>query len=481
MPDDAVNPPDLTDDAPQGIAAIREIFSRENRFVARIAILAAIGGFLFGYDTGIISVANVYAAKSLHFGTLGESWTVGALLLGAISGAALAGWTADAFSRKWTKFVGGCIYAVAALGSAFAPTLITLCVARYVLGFAVGTASFVAPMYISEQSPRRLRGGMTTFNQIMITLGILIAYIAGFALKTFTTNWRWMLGFGAVPGIALAIGMVVVPHTPRWLLQRDKRDEAKRVLERTRGTSHVDKELGDIEGVAKSQHAVRLRQLIGPRIRPLLVVGVGLAVFQQVLGINTVIYYGTTILKYMGYRTGASVGTTVYLGIINWVFAIIAALLLDKFGRRPLLLIGTAGQVIALFVLGLYFELGSKFVAMNPGMGVAAVMFYLAAFEISLGPIFWLLISEIFPLRIRSKAMAVATMANWTFNFLISYFFLSMTKGIGEDGTFWMYAFFGVGALVFFFFKVPETKQRSLEQIEQDIRGDEPDTDKAAA
>ncbi len=464
-----------------GLSAIRALFAKENRFVGRIAIIAAIGGFLFGYDTGIISVANVYAAKSLHFGTLGESWTVGALLLGAISGAALAGWTADAFSRKWTKFVGGCIYAVAALGSAFAPTLITLCTARYVLGFAVGTASFVAPMYISEQAPKSLRGGLTTFNQVMITLGILVAYIAGFALKGFTTNWRWMLGFGAVPGIALAIGMVVVPHTPRWLVQKGREDQARGVLRRTHSPETVDNELDEIKDVAQSQHAARLRRLWSPRIRPLLIVGIALAVFQQILGINTVIYFGTTIVGFMGYKVGASVGVTVYLGIINWAFAVIAVVLMDKVGRRPLLLVGTAGQVLGLLSLGFFFMQGSAFQHANPGWGVASVMFYLAAFEISLGPVFWLMISEIFPLRIRGKAMAVATMFNWTFNFFISYFFLEMTKGIGRDGTFWMYAVFGVGALAFFFVRVPETKNRSLEEIEAEIRGEDSGEERAAA
>jgi sugar porter (SP) family MFS transporter len=464
-----------------GASAIRALFAKENRFVGRIAALAAIGGFLFGYDTGIISVANVYAAKSLHFGTLGESWTVGALLLGAIGGAALAGWTADAFSRKWTKFAGGCIYALAALGSAFAPTLITLCTARFVLGFAVGTASFVAPMYISEQAPKALRGGLTTFNQVMITLGILVAYIAGFALKGFTTNWRWMLGFGAAPGVALAIGMVLVPHTPRWLVQRGKEDRAKEVLQRTRSEREIEDELDEIKDIAQSQHAAKLRKLWSPRIRPLLIVGIALAVFQQILGINTVIYFGTTIVGFMGYKVGASVGVTVYLGIINWVFAVIAVLLMDKVGRRPLLLVGTAGQVLGLLSLGFFFLQSSAFQHANPGWGVGSVMFYLAAFEISLGPVFWLMISEIFPLRIRGKAMAVATMFNWTFNFFVSYFFLDMTHGIGRDGTFWMYAFFGMCAFAFFFFRVPETKNRSLEQIESEIRDQGSGRDRKAA
>jgi hypothetical protein len=243
-------------------------------------------------------------------------------------------------------------------------------------------------MYIAEQSPKQVRGGMTTFNQVMITLGILVAYIAGFALKGFAANWRWMLGFGAVPGVALAVGMVFLPHTPRWLLEQDRRDDAKEVLRRSREEAAVGAELDDIEAVVEAQKEMRLRDLLSPRVRPLIVVGCALAVFQQLLGISTVIYFGTTILTYMGYPVGASVGSTVYLGVVNWAFACIAVALLDRSGRRPLLIAGTIGQILGLTAPGFYFHQSPSLVASNPGTGVASVMFYLAAFEISLGPVF---------------------------------------------------------------------------------------------
>lgn len=446
---------------------------RSNRFIAGIAVLAALGGFLFGYDTGVVSGALPYISKSLHIGSFGQSWVVGSLLLGAIAGAAISSKLADALSRKWTKCIAGCVYTAAALGSAFCPSVETLCGARFVLGLAVGTASFVAPMYISEHSPRSVRGGMTTFNQFMITLGILIAYIADYALKDFSNNWRWMLAFGAVPGVALAVAMVFVPHSPRWLVEHGRREEAGNVLAHSRKRDEIDPELDDIQEVAESQGKTGWAQLLSPRIRPLLIVGIALAVFQQIIGINTVIYFGATILHFEGYSTNVSIGEAVYLGLINWVAAGITLVLVDYLGRRVMLLVGTAGCCLSLIALGFFFYEPTSFEQSHAGiMGLAPIMAYLFFFEIGLGPMFWLLISEIFPLRIKPKAMAMATMFNWAFNFLISYFFLDMTKGIGRDWVFWMYAGFAACAVAFFFFKVPETKGRSLEEIERDIRGE---------
>ncbi len=451
---------------------LTEMFSADSRFITLIAVLAALGGFLFGYDTGVVGGAELYIEKSLGIGSFGASWVVGSLLLGAIVGAFASGKLADLLSRKWTKFVAGVIYTAAAIGSAFAPTVETLCAARFVLGIAVGTASFVAPMYISEHSPARMRGGMTAFNQFMITFGILVAYVADFALSGFAHNWRWMFGFGAVPGICLAVAMAFVPHTPRWLVQRGREDEARAVLARSRADDEIDEEIEGIQEAAASQHAFRFRQLAGPRLRMLVLVGAGTAMFQQILGINTVIYFGATILKFAGYTTSTSVYEAVYLGIINMAGAAAAMLLLDKMGRRPLMITGTSGCVLTLIGLGWFFHMGTAFQHGNASIALALIMAYLMFFEISLGPIFWVMIAEIYPLRSRAKAMAAATMVNWTFNFLVSYFFLQMTKDITRAGTFWLYAGFGLAAVAFFFWKLPETMDRSLEDIERQVRGD---------
>lgn len=444
-----------------------------NRFVALIAFLAALGGFLFGYDTGVISGALPYIARSLHADSFEQSWVVGSLLLGAVAGAVLSGWLADVISRRWTSALAGCIYILAALGSAFCPNVILLCIVRGVLGLAVGTASFVAPMYIAEHAPRRIRGAMTTFNQFMITLGILIAYVADFVLKGVSDNWRWMLGLGAMPGVALAVAMTLLPYSPRWLVQQGRRDDARDVLARSRARDDVDPELDDIQEVVEQQNATGWRQLLSPRIRPLLLVGVALAIFQQIIGVNTVIYFGATILKDAGYSTTNSVSEIVFVGLSNWIGAGVALLLVDRVGRRPMLLTGTTGCVAMLAVLGIFFHQSPSFQhAHSTLMGLVPLMVYLFFFEISLGPIFWLMISEIFPLHIRPKAMGAATLFNWLFNFIISYWFLDLTGAITTSGTFWLYAGFGVLALIFFVFKVPETKSRSLEEIERDIRGE---------
>ncbi len=449
-----------------------EIFNGDNRFVTGIALLAALGGMLFGFDTGVISGALPYLAKEFNLGSLGQSWVVGSLLLGAVVGAFISGKLADSLSRKWTKFVSGCIFTVGGLWSALSPDAASLIASRVLLGLAVGTSSFVAPMYIAEHSPPKLRGGMTALNQFAgITFGILLAYVADFALVGLSDNWRWMLGLEAVPGLALAVAMVFVPHTPRWLVQQSRTDEAAHVLERTRPGVDPRREVREIEHVAQAQRTFGLGQLLGPKMRLLLLVGVGLAVFQQVLGINTVIYFGTTILHFTGLDLSTSVGETVFIGAVNFVFAGIAVLLIDKVGRKPLLVLSAVGCTIALVVLGFYFYQGSSFEHANAGIALGALLGYLAFFELGLGPVFWVMIAEIYPLRSRPKAMAVATMFNWGFNFLVSYYFLQMTDLLGKAGTFWLYAGLGVCAAVFFVVFVPETRERSLEQIERDVTG----------
>lgn len=459
-----------------------EIFSGENRFVLGIALLAALGGMLFGFDTGIISGALPYIAKDFHLSSVGQSWVVGSLLLGAVVGAFISGKLADLISRKWTKFVAGCIFTGAALWSALSPDITSLIASRVVLGFAVGTSSFVAPMYIAEHSPKKLRGGMTALNQFAgITFGILLAYITAAALVGFTNNWRWMLGFEALPGIALVIAMAFVPHTPRWLVQQDRTDEAAAVLERTRPGVDPQDEVHEIEEVARSQGSFGIRKLFGSRMRMLLVVGVGMAIFQQVLGINTVIYFGTTILHYTGLNLSTSVAETVFIGVVNFVFAGVAVLLIDKVGRKPLLVLSAVGCTLCLIVLGIYFFQGTGFQHANADIALGALLGYLAFFEIGLGPVFWVMIAEIYPLRSRPKAMAVATMFNWGFNFLVSFYFLQMVGAIGKAGTFWLYAGFGVCATVFFLWLVPETRGRSLEEIEQQVAGHAMEEDTAEA
>ena len=436
-------------------------------FLFVVALIAALGGFLFGYDTGVISGALLFIKGDLHASQFEQQAIVGALLLGAVLGAICSGYLADAVSRRWTKVISGAIYALAALGCAFSQTADQLIAARFILGISVGTASFVSPMYLAELSPKRIRGGLVSFNQLMIVGGILAAYIVNFALKGIgDDNWRWMLGLGAVPGAALAIGMAFMPYSPRWLVERGRDDEAKAALARTHRDEEVDEELKEIKEIAQREGSIR--DLFGSAVRPMLIVGLGLAIFQQIVGINTIIYYAPTILSFSGTSTAGAIGQTVFIGITNVIFTVIAILLLDRLGRRVFLLIGTIGLTVALVVLGAFFY-SATLQADASWLSLVALVVYIASFAMGLGPVFWLMISEIFPLELRGPAMALCTVANWSFNFIVSYTFLTLVGDLGKAGTFWLYAVVGVIAVIFFARLVPETKGRSLEEIQDDL------------
>ena len=436
-------------------------------------MIAAIGGLLFGYDTGVISGALLFIRDDLHAGDLAQQAIVSSLLLGAIVGAVASGYLADAISRKWTKVISGVIYVAGALGCALSVSVPMLVGFRFLLGLSVGTASFVAPMYISEVAPPRLRGGLVSFNQLAVTTGILLAYLVNRAFTGVPGDWRWMLGVAVIPGAALAIGMLTVPHTPRWLVQHGRRDEARDVLARLRSgddDADVDAELADIEQASRAERGTRLRDLLGPRIRPLLLVGIGLAAFQQFVGVNTVIYYAPTILADTGLTNSASIAQTVFVGITNVVFTVIAVLLLDRVGRRSLLLTGTVGMVVALAALGVYFT-STTLQDRAPYLALVALLLFIASFAVGLGPVFWLMISEIFPVGLRSAAMSVSTVVNWAANFLVAATFLTLSGAITRQGTFYLYAAIAVLAFLFFLTKVPETRGRSLEQIQHDLAG----------
>jgi len=456
-------------DATAGTSVYREAL--RNKRLLGVAIIAAIGGFLFGYDTGVIGGAMLFMQKDLGLKTHGQQQlTVAILLLGAIAGAFIAGWAADRFSRRRTKIVSGCVYVIGGIACALAQSYWQILAARFWLGLAVGCASFVAPMYIAELVPPRIRGGVVSFNQLMITSGILCAYIVDWGFAPFANNWRWMFALAVVPGTALAIGMYFMPFSPRWLIDKGREDDARAVLERYRfEEDDIDGEIQEIKDVAEQEFS--LRELLGKGVRRMLVVGVALAVFQQIVGINTVIYYAPTILKFAGQQNTGALTQSVYIGCTNVFFTIVAILLLDKLGRRFFLIAGTTTLTAALVGLGIFFQSSS----LQHGAGwfsLVCLLVYIMGFAVGLGPVFWLMISEIFPLQMRGPAMAVCTMFNWGFNFLISYTFLSLTGAITKQGTFWLYAGFGVCAVVFFLTVVPETKDRSLEQIQADLGAD---------
>jgi len=450
---------------------VRGVRESGNALLVRISVIAAIGGLLFGYDTGVISGALLYIRKDLHAGDFEQQAIVAVLLLGAMVGAVASGYLSDRVSRKWTKVISGTIYFVAAIGCALSVSAGMLIGFRFLLGLSVGTASFVSPLYISEVSPPRIRGGLTSFNQMAVVTGILLAYVVNYLFRDFTDEWRWMLGVAALPGAALAVGMLTVPHTPRWLAQHGQDDRARRVLERLREgdeDADVDQEMEDIAESNRAESGTSLRAVFGPRIRGVLIVGIALAVAQQFVGVNTVIYYAPTILTDTGLTTSSALAGTLVVGVTNVVFTVVAVLLLDRIGRRPLLITGTVVLLAALVVLGVYFSSGT--LQSDYGwVALAGLVLFMAGFAIGLGPVFWLLISEIFPIGVRSKAMAVATVCNWGANFVVAQTFLTLSGAISRQGVFFLYAGLAVLALAFFVIRVPETRGKSLEEVQQEL------------
>jgi sugar porter (SP) family MFS transporter len=450
---------------------VSEVKETGNGLLIRISVIAAIGGLLFGYDTGVISGALLYIKKDLHAGTFEQQAIVAVLLLGAMVGAFASGYLADRISRKWTKVLSGTIYVVGALGCAFSVNAEMLIGFRFLLGLSVGTASFVSPLYISEVSPPRVRGGLVSFNQLAIVSGILLAYLANYAFKDFHEEWRWMLGAAAIPGAVLAVGMLTVPRTPRWLMLNGMEDKARSVLERLRegdDNADVDAEMDDIRQANEQEKGASVRDLTQPKFRPLLMVGIGLALAQQLVGVNTVIYYAPTILSDTGMGNSAALASTIIVGVTNLVFTIVAVLLLDRVGRRKLLITGTVGAGLSLALLGAYFT-SSTLQDSYGWLALTGLVLFIASFAIGLGPVFWLMISEIFPVGVRGPAMATCTIANWGANFLVAQTFLSLTHLITRQGVFFLYTAFAVASVAFFAARVPETRGRSLEDIQEEL------------
>jgi MFS transporter, SP family, galactose:H+ symporter len=434
------------------------------RFVTLISWVSALSGLLFGYDTGVISGAILFVQKDFSLTTEQEEVVVAAVLLGAVLGALVGGRLADRLGRRNVLLQVAALFILGAIGTALAPSAIWLAVGRVVVGIAIGVASFTAPLYISEVSPAEVRGKLVSLNQLMITIGIVVSYVADYALADIQA-WRWMFGLAAIPAIILGLGLLFVPESPRWLLSRSLQTRAHAVLRRIRETNDINAELAAIE-TSLNQQEGSWWELASPSLRPALIVGVGLAVFQQFTGINTVIYYAPTIFQFAGFRSAASaILATAGVGVINVLLTVVALRLLDRAGRRPLLLYGLVGMILSLGMLGFAFQSPSLSNAVA-WIAVVSLGVYVACFAIGLGPVFWLMISEIYPLKIRGRAMGAAAVANWGANLLVALTFLSLLHSLGRSWTFWLYGLVGIIAWIFVYRLVPETKQRTLETIE---------------
>jgi SP family galactose:H+ symporter-like MFS transporter len=436
-------------------------------FVIIAAIFAAVGGLLFGYDTAAISGAVIFIKQEFSLSTFPEELVVGMVLVGAATAALGGGRLSDRLGRRTTLILTSIIFIFGALICAFAGSFAILLVGRTIVGVGIGLASTTVPVYISEVSPPKARGWQVSLFQLAITIGILVAYVVDYAFAG-SGGWRWMLGLAAVPGLLLGLGMIYLPESPRWLAKHGQTEKARNILARIRGNSDISSEFQEIEStLSQGSERGNLSELFGPAVRPALIVGIGLAVFQQITGINTVIYYAPTILQSAGISSASgAILATAGIGVVNVLMTLVAMWLIDRMGRRPLLLTGTAGICITLGILGFAF--------LKPGGGLAQVavvtlMAYVASFAISLGPIFWLLISEIYPLKIRGLAQGTAAAANWAANLVVSLTFLTLVEALGPTRTFWLYALFAVATWIFAYYLVPETKGRTLEEIERSL------------
>ena len=437
-----------------------------------IAAVASLGGLLFGYDTGVISGALLFIKDAFQLSATMQGVVTSAVLVGAVAGAACGGLLADRFGRKRVIIAMAGLFIAGSLLSAAAPDVWMLIAARSLLGCAIGVASMLTPLYLSETAPAEKRGSVVSLNQVCITSGILASYVVDYLMTDVAGTWRWMLGLGAVPGVLLGLGMLLLPESPRWFASQGRWQDARDVLRRLRGYNAVDAEMAGLErDIRTDASVVTLGMMLkAPGARRPLVIGVGLAVFQQITGINTVIYYAPHILQQAGFASNAAaILATAGIGLVNVLMTLVALLLMDRAGRRMLLLGGLAVMSACLLVLTLAFAAGD-----SPLLGTitaVALAAYVGGFAIGLGPVFWLLIAEIFPLAYRGRGMSVASGANWGSNLVVALVFLDLIRLLTPAGTFALLTLFTVLASAFAWMWVPETAGRSLEDIEAEMSG----------
>ena len=463
-----------------------------NKHVYFVATIAAFGGLLFGYDTGVISgalllIKTQFAEPGAQQMALGlQEWVVSVVLIGAMAGALISGKLADKFGRKKIIIVTAIIFIFGSAISGLAPDIILIIIGRIIIGLAIGVASFTVPLYISEISPKKIRGALVSLNQLAITIGIFVSYLVDLGFAETHEGWRWMFLVGVIPAIVLGIGMFFLPDSPRWLLSKGKDDAARLALEKTSEPDEVQNEMSSIQNVLlnESKNKSSIKELLQPWLRPALIIGIGLMFFQQFTGINTVIYYAPTIFQIAGFEGAfAPILATTLVGIVNILMTVVAIWLIDRWGRRPLTFLGLSGMVLALAIMGIAFNQAEALGSSLKWISVSSVVVYIAFFAISLGPIAWLIISEIYPLRIRGIAMSIATFSNWLFNFIVAKTFLTLTEVLTIPGTeitgidgaqssnpagvFWLFAAIGIGGLIFTYYYMPETKGHTLEEIEE--------------
>ncbi|HEY3285024.1 MAG TPA: sugar porter family MFS transporter [Armatimonadota bacterium] len=440
-------------------------------YLMLLAGVAALGGLLFGYDTAVISGAVGFLQKHFQLGSGLTGFAASSALVGCIVGAMVGGPLSDRFGRKPMLLFCAALFAVSGLATAYAITLDHFVLARFFGGIAIGCVSVISPLYIAEIAPEAVRGRLVTLYQLAIVSGILVVNLVNLWIQrqgneawNVEYGWRWMLGSLALPSAFFGLLALLVAESPRWLMKMGRSPEAMKVLTRVAGPKAAERERQEIEESLKQEQG-SVAELVGPVYRKALFIGVMLAAVCQFSGINAIMYYAPEIFKSIGSGQDAAFMNTVGVSLMNLLFTFVAIGLVDRAGRRPLLLVGSVVQVIALTFIGVAFvrNAGSLFL-------LVPILLFIAAFAAGMGPVPWIVISEIFPTRIRGQAMSAATLVLWASCYVVSQTFPMLKDSIGSAKTFWIYATCSFVGLVFVYFSVPETRGRSLEEIERSWR-----------
>jgi len=442
-----------------------------HKFYFHVSVLiASLGGFLFGYDTAVISGAILFIKKQFVVSPFLEGVIISSLFISAMVGAPLGGTLADAIGRRKTLIIAGVLFLVGSLSMAMAPSIPILILGRVITGLSLGTVSIISPLYISELSTSSNRGKMVTFNTLGITFGTLLAFVVNY-IFSHDGDWRWMFGLEALPAFCIIIGMFFLSETPRWLAIHSLEDRAKRVLRHIRGQKDVSQELSSIES-SLSKHGSSWSELLKPSVRPAVLLGIGLAFCRGLAGFSVILYgYSPTILELSGFKIASfAILATVGIGIVNTIMTFVAIALIDRVGRRPLMIIGLLGVVVSLAALGIIFMSGEAG-EYTKWITLGSLLLYIGSWSLGPRPVFWLLISEIYPTKVRGKAMSLGSLTNWGTTWLVTLTFLPLVGLIGRTGTFWFYGLFSIVTLLMFYFLIPETKGQSLEKIEDHWRG----------
>ncbi|WP_323748577.1 sugar porter family MFS transporter [Dyella silvae] len=431
-------------------------------------ILAALAGLMFGLDIGVISGATSFIQKEFQVSDHVIEWIVSAMMLGAAAGALGASWMSAMLGRKRSLILGATLFVAGSLLCGAAGSAQMLVIARFVLGLAIGIATFTAPLYLAEVAPEKTRGAMISLYQLMITIGILVAFLSDTAFS-YNGNWRWMLGVIAIPGALFLLGLFFLPDSPRWLMMRGRTQQAKDVLNRLRGDEGLaNRELADIaEQLSTPQRGWHLFQE-NANFRRSVGLGVLLQLMQQFTGMNVVMYYAPRIFENMGYDQHAQLWFTAIVGLTNVLATFIAIGLVDKLGRKPILYTGFAVMAVGLGVVGAMMHAGIASHAQQL-FTVGMLLTFIVGFAMSAGPLIWTLCSEVQPLKGRDFGIGCSTFTNWIANMIVGATFLSLLNGIGNAATFWLYSGLNLIFIALTFWLVPETKGVTLEQIERNL------------